>query len=382
MDLIASSVGSIYNLVVMTILPFLFVLTVIIFIHEMGHFLVARWCKVKVDVFSVGFGQEIAGFTDKKGTRWKLGWIPLGGYVKFAGDMSAASTPDREAIEEMPADEREGTFHNKSLGQRAAVVAAGPAANFLLSIAIFALTVMLIGRVVTLPQVDEIRPNSAAAEAGFQVGDLITSIDDTEVEDFSDLQRIVATSGGATMTFKVKRDGKEVTLRATPKYQEMNDGFGNKVRRALLGISRKSRDDRVLEKYGPVKAVGYGVEQTWFIINSTLKYLYGVVAGREDASQLGGPIRIAEMSGQVATFGFAALMNWAALLSVSIGLINLFPIPMLDGGHLLYYGIEAVRGKPLSAKMQDFGFRVGLAFVLLLMLFATYNDIRPKIDIF
>jgi regulator of sigma E protease len=382
MDFLASSFDTIYTLVVMKVLPFVFVLTVIVFVHEMGHFLVARWCGVKVDTFAVGFGQEIAGFTDTKGTRWKIGWIPLGGYVKFAGDMSAASTPDRGALENMAPAEQADTFHRKSLGQRAAVVAAGPIANFLLAIAIFALTVMVIGRTITLPMVDDIKPGSAAADAGFQVGDLVKSIDGAKVTDFSDLQRIVAVSSGSTLKFVVERRGAQVTLDATPKYQEIDDGFGNKVRRALLGISRKTRNDGVREKYGPVRAVGYGVEQTWFIVTSTFSYLYGVIAGREDASQLGGPIRIAEMSGQVAAYGFTALMNWAALLSVSIGLINLFPIPMLDGGHLLYYGIEAVRGKPLSAKIQDFGFRVGLALVLLLMLFATYNDIRPKIDIF
>ncbi len=382
MEFLTSSFESIYTLLIGTILPFLCVLTVIVFVHEMGHFLVARWCGVKVDAFSVGFGREIAGFTDSKGTRWKIGWLPLGGYVKFAGDMSAASTPDRGALEEMSAADQANSFHRKSLAQRAAVVAAGPIANFLLSISIFAFIVMVIGRVVTLPMVDDIKPGSAAADAGFQVGDVVKSIDGEKIEDFSDLQRIVAVSSGSSLKFVVERKGSEVSLDATPKYQEVDDGFGNKVNRALLGISRKRRNDAVAEKYGPVRAVGYGVEQTWFIASSTLKYLYGVVAGREDASQLGGPIRIAEMSGQVATYGFIALMNFAALLSVSIGLINLFPIPMLDGGHLLYYGIEAVLGKPLSAKIQDFGFRVGLALVLLLMLFATYNDIRPKIDIF
>ncbi|MGI9371368.1 MAG: RIP metalloprotease RseP [Hyphomicrobiales bacterium] len=382
MDLITSSVEWIYSAVVLKALPFLFVLTVIVFVHEMGHFLVARWCGVKVDVFSVGFGREIFGFTDNQNTRWKLSWIPLGGYVKFAGDMSAASTPDREVLDRAGADDRKNMFHNKSLAQRAAVVAAGPIANFLLSIMIFALTVMIVGKVITSPLVDEVRPGSAAAEAGFQAGDLVTAIDGEKIDEFSDLQRIVATGGGAAMKFEVERNGKKVTINAAPKYEEVDDGFGNKVRRALLGISRKHAGDSVSERYGPIKALGYGVDQTWFIIKSTFTFLYGVIAGREDVKQLGGPVKILDMSSKVAEYGITALVGWIALLSVSIGLINLFPIPILDGGHLLYYAIEAVRGKPLSAKMQDFGFRVGMAFILMLMLFVTYNDVRPKIDIF
>ena len=382
MDILTSSLEWIYSAIVFKALPFLFVLTVIVFVHEMGHFLVARWCGVKVDVFSVGFGQEIFGFTDRKNTRWKLSWIPLGGYVKFAGDMSAASTPDRDVIASAYVDERKNMFHNKSLAQRAAVVAAGPIANFLLSILIFALTVMIVGKVITSPLVDEVRPGSAAAEAGFQAGDLVTAIDGEKIDEFADLQRIVATGGGAPMVFDVERDGKKVSITAAPKYEEVDDGFGNKVRRALLGISRKHSGDSVSERYGPIKALGYGVDQTWFIIKSTFTFLYGVIAGREDVKQLGGPVKILDMSSKVAEYGVAALVGWIALLSVSIGLINLFPIPILDGGHLLYYAIEAVRGKPLSAKMQDFGFRVGMAFILMLMLFVTYNDVRPKIDIF
>ena len=210
----------------------------------------------------------------------------------------------------------------------------------------------------------------------------MTAIDGEKIDEFADLQRIVATGGGAPMVFDVERDGKKVSITAAPKYEEVDDGFGNKVRRALLGISRKHSGDSVSERYGPIKALGHGVDQTWSIIKPTFTFLYGVIAGREDVKQLGGPVKILDMSSKVAEYGVAALVGWIALLSVSIGLINLFPIPILDGGHLLYYAIEAVRGKPLSAKMQDFGFRVGMAFILMLMLFVTYNDVRPKIDIF
>ncbi len=357
-------------------IPFLLVLTVIVFIHEMGHFLVARWCGVKVDVFAVGFGRRIASFVDRKGTRWQFGWIPLGGYVKFAGDMSAASAPDREALNNMSEEEGEWAFHKKTVGQRAAVVAGGPAANFLLSIIIFALTVMIIGRVVTAPVVDRIRPDSPAAVAGFMVGDTIRTVGGSVIESFSDLQRIVSTNGGNELAITVDRKGAIVSLKATPKVQEVDDGLGNKIRIGILGISRNVQNDRVVEKFGPIKALVYGVEQTWFIVDRTFAYLGNVIGGKEKADQIGGPIRIAQVTGQVASISFTALLNLAAVLSVSIGLINLFPVPMLDGGHLLYYAIEAVRGKPLSARIQEYGLRVGLALVMTLMLFATFNDLK------
>lgn len=375
MEFLSLSAGGIQGFL-SYLIPFLLVLTVIVFVHEMGHFLVARWCGVKVDVFAVGFGRRIASFVDRKGTRWQIGWIPLGGYVKFAGDMSAASAPDREALSDMKPDEADGAFHNKSVAQRAAIVAGGPAANFLLSIAIFALTVMLVGRVVTAPVIDGIRANSAAAEANFKVGDLIKKVDGKEIESFSDLQRIVSINGGNELAFVVEREGGLVNLKATPRVQEVDDGLGNKIRAGILGITRNAQNDRVVEKYGPIDALGYGVDQTWFIVDRTFAYLANVIGGREKADQIGGPIRIAQVTGQVASISLTALINLAAVLSVSIGLINLFPVPMLDGGHLMYYAIEAVRGRPLSARAQDYGLRVGLALVMMLMLFATFNDLR------
>jgi regulator of sigma E protease len=358
------------------LLPFLFVLTVVVFFHELGHFIVARWCKVTVRVFSLGFGREIFGFNDKKGTRWRLSWIPLGGYVKFLGDENAASVPDQEAMKEMTEEELAGSFHNKPLGHRAAVVAAGPIANFLLAIIIFAFMFTFIGQRQTLPIVDAVSAGSAAELAGFKAGDRVLSIDGEPIESFGEMQRIVSTSADQLLNIIVDRSGAEIALKATPRKQETTDVFGNTIRRGLLGIRRSaSPDDWVLKKHDPVTAVWMGTKETYFVITRTLHYLYEVVTGREKADQLGGPIRIAQISGQVASVGFLALMNLAAILSVSIGLINLFPIPMLDGGHLLFYAIEAVRGRPLSEHTQEIGYRIGLALVLMLMIFATWNDL-------
>lgn len=364
------------DMLVSYMIPFLFVLTVVVFFHELGHFLVARWCNVTVKVFSVGFGREIFGFDDKHGTRWRLSWIPLGGYVKFLGDDDVASTPDRDAIQTMTAEERKGSFHNKSVGQRAAVVAAGPIANFLLAILIFAGMFTFVGQRQTLPVIDSVQPNSAAADAGFKAGDRVVSIDGEEIASFAAMQRIVAVAADTELTVVVNRNGAEVTLKATPRRTETKDMFGNVIRRGLLGVRRSaSPDDWVLTKYDPVTALWMGSKETYFVISRTLIYLYDIVTGREKADQLGGPIRIAQVSGQVATAGFLALLNLAAILSVSIGLINLFPIPMLDGGHLMYYAIEAIRGKPLSERTQEIGFKIGLGLVLMLMIFATWNDL-------
>ena len=276
----------------------------------MGHFLVARWCGVKIDTFAVGFGRRIASFVDKKGTRWQIGWIPLGGFVKFAGDMSASSAPDREALAEMSEEESDSAFHKKNVAQRAAVVAGGPAANFLLSILIFAGIVMFVGRVVTAPIVDQVRPNSPAEIAGFAVGDTIKSIGSSEIESFNDLQRIVSGSGGQELSFVVDRKGKLVSLRATPQMREVEDGLGNKIRIGVLGITRNSQNDRVVEKLGPVAAIGYGVSQSWFVIDRTFSYLGNVFAGREKADQIGGPIRIAQVTGQVASISFVAVVEF------------------------------------------------------------------------
>lgn len=358
------------------IIPFLFVLTVVVFFHELGHFLVARWCGVKVDTFSIGFGPEIFGREDRYGTRWKVSWIPLGGYVKFAGDDNAASVPDMDKLSHVPPEKREGLFFFKPLYQRAAVVAAGPIANFILAIVIFAGIFTIVGQGTATAIVDKVQPDSAAAEAGFKPDDLVVSIDGATINDFEDMQRIVSTSAGAPLKFGVIRDGHEITLTATPRLKEVTDPFGNAQRIGLLGVQRKSGPGAYkIVKTDPLTGLWHGAQETWFIVDRTMSYLGGMLAGREDSSQLGGPLRIAEVSGQVATLGFAALLNLTAVLSVSIGLLNLFPVPMLDGGHLLYYAVEGVQGRPMGQKAQEFGFRIGLVLVMMLMFFATWNDL-------
>jgi len=357
------------------LLPFLFVLTVVVFVHELGHFLVARWCGVGVKTFSIGFGPEIAGYTDRLGTRWRLSWIPLGGYVKFIDDENAASA-GQKSLEQLTPEERKHSFQAKPLGQRAAVVAAGPIANFIFAILIFTAIFALFGERITAAKVDVVNPGSAAERAGFLPGDRVVSIDGQTIGSFSEMQRIVGTSPDQPLHFVVDRGGNTVEITATPERKEITDHFGNTIRLGLLGIQRSaSPDDWTLKRHDPVTAFGMAVKECYFVISRSLGYLYDVVTGREAADQLGGPIRIAQVSGQVATAGFVALLNLAAIISVSIGLLNLFPIPMLDGGHLLFYSIEAIRGRPLSESTQEISFRIGLAFVLMLMIFATWNDL-------
>ena len=358
------------------ILPFLIVLTVVVFFHELGHFLVARWNKVKVDAFSVGFGPELIGYTDRHGTRWKLSSIPLGVYVKFFGDADAASSPDFERAQAMNEEERKYSFLHKSVGQRAAVVAAGPIANFILAIVIFAASFMLIGRFVSEPVVSDLVAGGAAQEAGFQQGDVVISINGEAIESFTDIPRIVAPNPGRELTVVISRDGIEKTLAVTPRTEERTDRFGNKSDIGMIGIiNTPTEETSKVVHSGPVEAVGQAVWETWFIVRTTMLYLKDIIVGHQSADQLGGPIRIAKVSGEVATVGASALMNLVAVLSVSIGLLNLFPIPMLDGGHLVFYAIEALRGRPLTERAQEFGFRIGLSLVLMLMVFATWNDI-------
>lgn len=371
MELIGSLLGS----AVGYLLPFLFVLTIVVFFHELGHFLVARWCGVRVVAFSVGFGPELVGRTDRHGTRWKLSAIPLGGYVKFAGDENEASAPDQQALAAMSEAERAGAFQTKSVGKRAAIVAAGPIANFLLAIVIFAVLFGTLGRSDISARVDGVNPGSAAAEAGLQPGDLILAIDGNPVETFTDLQRVVSFSAGQPLVLDVDRAGALVTVTVTPRREEITDRFGNVQSVGLLGVTRSaSQEDVVTRHFGPIEAIGEGVKESWFVVSRTAAYISRVVTGRESADQLGGPIRVAQISGQVATIGFIALINLTAVLSISIGLLNLLPIPMLDGGHLMFYAAEALRGKPLSERVQEYGFRVGIAIVLFLMVFATWND--------
>ena len=358
------------------LIPFLFVLTIVVFFHELGHFVVARWAGVNVLTFSLGFGPELVGFNDRHGTRWKISAVPLGGYVKFYGDDSEASTPSSDALANMSEEERAGSFHHKKVGSRAAIVAAGPIANFILAIVIFAGLFTFLGKPSTSARVDKVEAGSAAAAAGFQVGDIVTTIDGTAIDSFSDMQRIVGVRAGEKLTFTVKRGNSTVQLQGTPELKEVKDPFGNAHKLGVLGITRSmSPGDVTTERVDPATAVWLGVKETWFVVDRTLAYIGGVFTGREAADEVGGPLRIAQISGQVATIGIAALVHLAAVLSISIGLLNLFPVPLLDGGHLLFYAVEAVRGRPLSERAQEMGFRIGLGLVLMLMVFATYNDI-------
>jgi regulator of sigma E protease len=376
MEFFGMLAGSTYGLVVGYLLPFIFVLAIVIFVHEMGHFLVGRWCGVGVKAFSIGFGPEIFGWHDKHGTRWKLSIIPLGGYVKFAGDANVSSAKDADEIDRMSDEERAVSFHHKSVGKRAAIVAAGPFFNFIFAIAIFAGIAYFNGKTVLEPRVGAVIEGSAAERAGFMPGDLIVSINGRAIVGFSDLQRLVSSSSDDNLRIVVERGGAFETLVATPVRTETETPFGRQ-RVGLLGLQALNDEGAIRQiEFGLVESLGQGVSETVFVIDRTVDYLHKLVTGRESADQLTGPIRIAKVSGDVASFGgLLGLISLTALLSVSIGFINLFPIPMLDGGHLMFYAIEAVRGRPLSDQAQEIGFRIGLALVLMLMLFVTWNDI-------
>lgn len=356
-------------------LAFLFVLSVVVFFHELGHFLVARWCGVSVKTFSIGFGREIWGFDDRYGTRWRLAWIPLGGYVKFMDDDSAASTPSAGALRNMTEAEKSGSFHLKPVWQRAAVVAAGPIANFLLAIAIFGVIFSIYGITTLEPRIGTVVAGSPAEKGGFKPGDLVVRIQGEKIDDFADLQRIVSTSPEQDLEFVVDRGGKELALVVRPRLTEHQDVISGKVRSPIIGITSAPGAERVHRRVGIFEALTLGVDRTVNIVTGTLGYVVDVFRGRQSADQLGGPIRIADVSGQVAKFGLQPLLQLVAVISVSVGLINLFPIPLLDGGHLLFYAIEAVRRRPLSERTQEIGFRIGLAIVLMLMVFATLNDL-------
>lgn len=357
------------------VIKFIVVLTPVIFFHELGHFLIARWCGVAIDVFSIGFGREIFGRTDKHGTRWKVSWIPLGGYVKFAGDNNAASMPDAETLAHLSDEEKASNFHFKPLWQRAAVVAAGPIANFILAIVVFAGLVFSLGQVVVTPLVDKVTPGGAADRAGIMAGDMITEVNGRDIHAFSDLQQMVFMAAGETLMVRLERQGEVLEVAVIPETKEIDDGFGGKQKVGLIGITAPDSEAFVRRQdYGVIGALGFGVKQTWFIITNTLSFVGKLVTGTQDASQLGGPIRIATMAGGIDTA--IGLISFLALISVSIGLINLFPIPVLDGGYLMFYAIEAVIRKPLNARVRDFGYGVGLAFVISLMAFASWNDIQ------
>ena len=355
--------------------PFVFVLTIVVFFHELGHFLVGRWCGVKVDAFSIGFGPEIAAYTDRKGTRWRLAWIPLGGYVKFHGDPNGASAGVAPGAENMPPEERKVSFFAQPVWKRALIVFAGPAASFILGIAIFAGSFYIHGRTSLAPVIEKVRAGDPADQAGLRSGDVIISINGQNIKTWNQMQRTVQASAEQLLTFVVQRGSRDETIQVTPKRRDLTTPFG--VHRVgLIGVEPQIGPNAwVRETFTIPQSVGMGFSETGFIIERTMSYIVGLFAGRESADQISGPIRIAEISGEFAKVGFSALFHLAAVLSVSIGLLNLMPIPMLDGGHLLFYAIEAVKGRPMSERNQELGFRVGLGLVMALMLFATFNDI-------
>jgi regulator of sigma E protease len=354
---------------------FLFVITLVVFFHELGHFAAARYYGVKVLVFSVGFGKEIFGWNDRHGTRWKLSWIPVGGYVKFAGDADVSSRPDEEAASRMSAAERSATLMFKPVGQRAVVAAAGPFANFALAIVLLTGLFMYSGHSVMSPVIGQVTKGSPAALAGIQSGDRVTQIDGTEVTDFQQLPEIISLSGGQRLTIGLIRQGRDLTVNVTPKLMKTTDVLGNPTSQMVIGVRPDAKTPVRRESYGPIGAFSAACSETWNIIHGTIVGVSQMITGRASADQLRGPVGIANMTRQVADFGFLPLLNLVAILSVSIGLVNLFPIPLLDGGHLLYYAVEAVLGRPLGERAQDVGFRLGLVLVLGLMLLTTWNDL-------
>ncbi|MES2907315.1 MAG: RIP metalloprotease RseP [Pseudomonadota bacterium] len=377
-----SSITSFGGSTLSYIIPFLFVLSVVVFFHEFGHFIVARWFGVKVDAFSLGFGPELWGRYDKHGTRWKLSAIPLGGYVKFLGDEMVASKPDSlKNLETYDEATRKQLFQLKPVWQRALVVFAGPLANFILAIVIFSGLFMTVGKAIVEPRVGAVVQGSAAQDAGFAAGDIILNIDGHNITSFSDVQRLVALSYGQPLHVTVKRNEAPLDLTVTPKMQAADEKNGGEAH-WMIGLQSPANGNAVrFEKYNPLQAVAMATQETVFITERTLIFIKDLFAGRAPVKELGGPIRIAQVSGEAADVSYLALLSLTAILSISIGLLNLFPIPMLDGGHLVFYAIEAIRRRPLSENVQEIGFKIGLALVLMLMVLATWNDVTRLIKL-
>ena len=356
---------------VWTIVAFLLVIGPLIFIHELGHYFVGRWFGVKADAFSIGFGREIAGWTDRRGTRWKVGWLPLGGYVRFAGDMSPASEPTREWLE-LPAEERAKTFQAKPLWQRFLIVLAGPLTNLVFAVLVICGFLLAVGDARTPPVIDKIVAASAAAEVGLRPGDRITAIDGNRVDHFEDIARLVVLHPGERLLLRVERDGRPFQVFATPKPDLQRDTFGNEFRRGMLGVGPGVQ---VIETVPVTQVVPIAVRQTWRVITTTLEGVGQIISGRRSIKDLGGPLKIAKYSGEQASLGPIAFLSFLALISINLGFINLLPIPLLDGGHLLFYMIEGVRRKPLRPEAQEWAFKTGLAALLALMIFVTLNDL-------
>jgi len=360
------------------IIPFLILITIVVFIHEYGHYYVAKKYGVGVTDFSIGFGREIFGWNDKSGTRWKICWLPLGGYVKFFGDRNVFSqTEQQEIINRYDEEDRKKLFILKPLYQRSLIVAAGPLANYILAILIFTMIYMFAGKDMTPAVIDEVQTDSPAFVAGLKKNDKIISIDNKKVESILEVSTFINTSTSETIELIVLRKDQQISLSVKPNLIKGKDALGNSVKKRMIGIRLAPLNDEFQKQpLGPSKAIYYSVKEVWFVTVTSLNYLGKMITGSADSSQLGGPIRIAKITGQVAEYGIIPFFSITAYISISLGLINLFPIPMLDGGHLMFYLIEKILGRPLSQKTQEGFFRIGLFLLFSLMFFVTFNDLK------
>ena len=361
-----------------TILPFIALILVVVFIHEYGHYYFAKKYGVGVTDFSIGFGKEIFGWNDKSGTRWKICWIPLGGYVKFFGDRNVFSQADQEKIiKQYNTADRKKLFVLKPLYQRALIVVAGPLANFLLAIVIFFSVYMFVGKDFTPAVINEVQKDSPAMTSGLKNNDIIVSIDGNKVKSIMEVSKFIMMSTDEFIDFTVTRSNQNLTLKVKPNTVASEDNLGNKINKRMVGIKLGAYNNEINHvKLGPAKAIYYAISEVYYVSTSSLKYLGSMLTGSGDSSQLGGPIRIAKITGQVAEFGLIPFLSIMAYISISLGLINLFPIPLLDGGHLMFYGFEKALGHPLSQKAQEGFFRIGMFLLLLLMFFTTFNDLK------
>ena len=360
------------------LIPFLILIMIVVFIHEYGHYYFAKRYGVGVTDFSIGFGREIFGWNDKSGTRWKICWIPLGGYVKFFGDRNVFSQSEQqEVINKYNEEDRNKLFILKPLYQRSLIVAAGPLANFVLAIIIFSIINMFVGKDFTPAVVNEVQINSPAYEAGIKKNDKIISIDNNNVQSILEVSTFINTSTAKIIEFTVLRNNQEVTLYVKPNLVQSKDSLGNSVKKRMIGIKLSPLNNEFeKQRLGPAEAIYHSIKEVWFVSVTSLKYLGNMLIGSADSSQLGGPIRIAKITGQVAEYGVVPFLSIMAYISISLGLINLFPIPMLDGGHLMFYFFEKVLGRPLSQKTQEGLFRIGLFLLFSLMFFVTFNDLK------
>ena len=360
------------------ILPFIILILVVVFIHEYGHYYFAKKYGVGVTDFSIGFGKEIFGWNDKSGTRWKICWIPLGGYVKFFGDRNVFSQADQEKIlEKYDEEDRRKLFVLKPLYQRVLIVFGGPLANFLLALVIFFSIYTFVGKDFTPAVINEVQKDSPAMVGGLKQNDIILEIDGNEVQSIMDVSKYITMSTSDFIDFKVKRSYEELLLQIKPDTVLSEDNLGNKLNKRIVGIKLGAYNNEINHvKLGPAKAIYHAAREVYYVSVSSLKYIGGMIVGKADTSQLGGPIRIAKISGQVAEFGVLAFISMMAYISISLGLVNLFPIPLLDGGHLMFYAFEKALGRPLSQKTQEGFFRIGIFILISLMFFTTFNDLK------